>query len=60
MLARNNQQYSFRIIDPAHAPKKKVKPLVVPFTAIGGVLGLLAGVVLLIGRVVLQRVRSAA
>ena len=60
MLARNNQQYSFRIIDPAHAPKKKVKPLVVPFTAIGGVLGLLAGVVLLIGRVVLQRVRSVS
>jgi uncharacterized protein involved in exopolysaccharide biosynthesis len=60
MLARNNQQYSFRIIDPAQVPKKKVRPLVIPFAAVGGFLGLLLGVVLLIGRVVLQRVRSVS
>jgi uncharacterized protein involved in exopolysaccharide biosynthesis len=60
MLARSNRQYSFRIVDPAHAPKKKAKPLIVPFTAVGGFLGLLLGVILLIGRVVLQRVRSVA
>jgi len=59
MLARNNQQYSFRIIDSAHAPKKKMKPLVVPFTALGGMLGLLVGVIFMIGRVVLQRVHGA-
>jgi uncharacterized protein involved in exopolysaccharide biosynthesis len=43
MLARNNKQYSFRIVDTARVPKKPVRPQKVAVVAISLLLGALFG-----------------
>lgn len=46
MLARGNEEFAFRIIDPAESPKYRVRPkrtlTVIMSTLVGGMLGLLA------------------
>lgn len=50
MLARNNKQFSFRVVDTARAPKKSIRPQLVPSVALGTVLGALLSVVILFAR----------
>lgn len=44
MLARNNEQYSYRIVDSAKVPKKPIRPQKVANIAVSVLLGLLFGV----------------
>lgn len=60
MLARNNKQYAFRIVDPASTPKKPVRPLKIAILAVSTLLGLLFGALAAIASQLLRRGVAAA
>lgn len=45
ILARINEEFAFRVIDPAVVPEDPVRPKLLPMAGLGIMLGLLAGVV---------------
>ena len=46
MLAKNGEEFAFRVIDPAQLPEKHIRPKRAVIVLAGGALGLFAGVVL--------------
>jgi uncharacterized protein involved in exopolysaccharide biosynthesis len=56
MLARNNRQYAYRIVDSAEPPKKPIRPNKVAVVAVSVLLGLLFGV---LGAVISRLLRPA-
>jgi uncharacterized protein involved in exopolysaccharide biosynthesis len=54
MLARGSEQYSFRVIDPAEAPKQPSRPLALIAVAVGVLVGLMVGCCLVIAVRVLR------
>lgn len=46
ILANINEEYAFRLIDPAAAPEEPFRPKVAPMVVLGAVLGLMGGILL--------------
>lgn len=55
ILANINEDYAFRVIDPAVAPEKPFKPALLPMLVVGVVLGLIAGIMLALFRDFVRR-----
>lgn len=60
ILANINEDYAFRVIDPAVAPEKPFKPALLPMLVLGAVLGLIAGVMLALFRDFTRRQNAPA
>jgi uncharacterized protein involved in exopolysaccharide biosynthesis len=59
MLANVHDDYAFRVIDPATVPEKKVRPQRALMVVLGALVGLLAGVFLVMVRAAVERRESA-
>jgi uncharacterized protein involved in exopolysaccharide biosynthesis len=54
MLARGNEEFSFRVIDPAMTPKERLKPKRTLIVALAAVVGLMMSTVMVVALALLQ------